>query len=175
MKTDLIMRRTFFLLLLLFAPTLNAQTQQGFDPVVYLSTVKIHQYYGQGNIRVPEGMNTSMIDSVVSNNMTLGFSILLTSDSAGAWKLWLDFDADRYYRPRLTRIFAQRPVGPDEQAAFAELRQWVEAVQKRNLGEVSQENEDTVSWPWLQRTDYALTIRRVDSGTGVWLTLDLSR
>lgn len=172
------MRSTFYLfqlLLLLFPPALSAQTQQGFDPVVYLSTVKIHQYYGQGNIRIPEDMNSAMVDSVVSNNMTLGFSVLLSSDSAGTWKMWLDFDADRYYRPRLTRIFAQRPVGKDEYAPFAELRQWVEAVQKSNLGNVAHESEELVSWPWLRRTGYVLTIRSVDSETGAWLTLDLSR
>lgn len=174
------MRSTFSPLqffLLLFPLTLPAQTQQDYDPVVYLSTVKIHQYYGQGNIRVPEGMNSAMVDSVVSNNMTLGFSMLLSSDSAGAWTMWLDFDSDRYYRPRLTRIFAQRPVGKDEHAPFTELRQWVEAVQKPNIGDVAHESEeeDLVSWPWLRRTDYYLTIRRVDSETGAWLTLDLSR
>lgn len=169
------MRSTFSLILLLVSLAFPAKAQQDFDPVVFLSTLKIHQYYGQGNIRVPEGMNSVMIDSVVSNNMTLGFSVLLSSDSAGAWKMWLDFDADRYYRPRLTRIFAQRPVGKDENAPFAELRQWVEAVQKPNIGEAVQETEDLVSWPWQRRTEYYLTIRRVDSEPGVWLTIDLSR
>ena len=169
------MRSTFSLLLLFVLLVFPARAQQAFDPVVYLSTLKIHQYYGQGNVRVPEGMHAVMVDSVVSNDMTLGFSILLSSDSAGAWKIWLDFDADRYYRPRLTRIFAQRPVGREENAPFAELRRWVTAVQQPNLGEVARESEDLVSWPWMQRTDYYLTIRRVHSDAEVWLTLDLSR
>lgn len=161
------------LFLLLFPAAGSAQTSQ-FDPVVFLSTLNIYQYYGRGNVRVPEGMQSSLVDSVVSNSMTVAFSMLLQTDSADTWKMWLDFDADRYYRPRLTRIFAQRPVGEKEIDPFSKLRDWVETVQKGNIGERVTDEEGTVSWQWMKRTDYYLTIRKVATDTGDWLTLSLA-
>ncbi|MBN1448212.1 MAG: hypothetical protein JXA28_09805, partial [Bacteroidetes bacterium] len=153
-------RGPVFLVILLLLP-LSARSQLRFDPVVFLSTVNIHQYYGEGNIRVPDGVHSRLVDSVYSNNTTVGFSMLLSTDSTGAWTVWLDFDADRYSRPRLSRIFAQRPVGEEEVGAFPELRRWIETVQRANIGQAVQEDEDVVAWPWQRRTDYWLTIRRL--------------
>jgi hypothetical protein len=165
--------RVFFAFVLVLP--VSASSQVRFDPVVFLSTVSIHQYYGEGSIRVPDGVYSRLVDSVSSNDMTVGFSMLLSSDSAGAWTVWLDFDADRYNQPRLSRVFAQRPVGAEEVGAFPELRHRVETVQSANIGEAVQEDEDLVSWPWQRRTDYSLTIRRLRTEGGAWLTLDVSR
>ncbi|MBN1449002.1 MAG: hypothetical protein JXA28_13815, partial [Bacteroidetes bacterium] len=82
---------------------------------------------------------------------------------------------DRYSRPRLSRIFAQRPVGGEEVGAFPELRRWIETVQRANVGQAVQEDEDVVAWPWQRRTDYWLTIRRLRIDGDAWLTLDISR
>jgi len=169
------MRSFFLTLLLLFVVNGqgNAQTQT-FDPAVFLSTVKIHQYYGHGNVRIPDGMRAVLVDSVFSDRTTVAFSLRIEPDSGSGWTTWLDYDVDRYYRPCLTRVFAQRKILPDEEKAFARFRGWVENVQKKTLGTAREKGTHTVSWPWLTRTDYALEIRQVEQEGQSWLTLSLA-
>lgn len=161
-------------LVLTAAPGRGAAQSQAFDPAVFLSTVNIHQYYGHGNVRVPDGMRAMLVDSLFTDRTCVAFSMRLVPDSGAGWTLWLDFDADRYYRPRLTRVFAQRPVDPGDGEAFTRFRDWVAKVQRRNIGDIAVDSEDHAAWPWQRRTGYRLEIRRVTQEGDPWLTLSLA-
>lgn len=157
------------------ADSASHSQSHGFDPAVFLSTLRINQNFGEGNVRVPKGTRATLVDSVFSNDLCVYFSMRLEPDSGEGWSTWLDFDADRYYRPLLTRIFAQRRVPEGQDDPLQKFRAWVEVVQKNNLGEATADDGTHVSWPWLTRTAYALTIRLVEEQGERWLTLSLAR
>jgi hypothetical protein len=156
------------------ADSASRSQSHGFDPVVFLSTLRINQYFGEGKVRIPQGMRVTLVDSAFSNDICVYFSMRLEPDSAEGWTTWLDFDADRYYRPRLSRIFAQRRLPEGQEDAFQKYRAWVEVVQKSNLGEATVREDAIVSWPWLTHTAYTLTIRRIEEQGAHWLTLSLA-
>lgn len=169
------MRAYVFLLFFSLAlPGQGVAQGQAFDPAVFLSTVNVHQYYGHGNVRVPDGMRAILVDSLFTDRTCVGFSMRLEPDSGTGWTLWLDFDADRYYRPRLTRVFAQRAVDPADEDAFTRFREWVAKVQRRNIGDIVVDLDDHAAWPWQRRTDYRLDIRHVSQKGRPWLTLSLA-
>ncbi|MFZ1730214.1 MAG: hypothetical protein WBQ23_07420 [Bacteroidota bacterium] len=146
-----------------------------FDPAVFFSTVIINQMYGQDGIDTPAGMRKSLVDSIWANERPIGFSIRLDPESGEGWQMWLDYDADVYYRPRLFRLLAQRPMAKDKTDAFETYRDWVAAVQKDNIGAVVKESPEQIIWPWLTRTSYFLTLK-MESLNGVpWLLLVLQR
>ncbi|MCB2206504.1 hypothetical protein KQI65_17300 [bacterium] len=147
---------------------------QRFDPAVFLGSVHINQRFGHGNVRVPGNMHMEMVDSLFTGSSCIGFSMRLSPDSGDGWTMWLDYDVDRYYRPFLMRVFAQRPVGENESDAFPEYRDFVAKVQKSNLGEMKEKGENEVAWQWMRRTAYELSIQRVQKEGGQWLTLSLA-
>jgi len=155
--------------------TPTATGGSNFDPVVFLSTLKINQFHGRGNIRPPTGTRAVLVDSVRSNEMTIGFSMFIEPDSGDGWNMWIDFDADRYYRPRLVRVFAQRRVEDGERDAFSALQNWVQAVQGKNIGDPAESDEGVVRWPWLRNTDYYLVVRSIQQHDSQWLTMALDR
>jgi len=157
------------------ADSASHSQSHGFDPAVFLSTLRINQNFGEGNVRIPKGTRATLVDSVFTNDLCVYFSMRLEPDSGEGWSTWLDFDADRYYRPLLTRIFAQRRVEDGQDNPLQKFRDWVEVVQQRNLGEATVDDDACVSWPWLTRTAYALTIRLVEEQGERWLTLSLAR
>ena len=75
-----------------------------------------------------DGMRAVLADSLFTDRTCVGFSMRLEADSGAGWTLWLDFDVDRYYRPRLTRVFAQRAVDPAATSSPRERRNWCSAV-----------------------------------------------
>lgn len=148
---------------------------RNFDPVVFLSTLKINQHFGQGKIRPPRDTRVALVDSIKSNQMTVGFSMLIAPDSGDGWNMWIDFDADRYYRPRLVRVFAQRRVKEDEEDAFPAFRKWVQVVQAKNFGDPVEESATHLRFPSLRNTDYWLIIRSIIQDGAEWLTMSLDR
>ncbi len=146
-----------------------------FDPAVYFSSVHINQMYKEGNIRTPDGMRVAYVDTIWSNSRAIAFSMQLEPEISEGWQMWLDFDADVYYRPRLVRMLAQRPIGLDKTEAFKTYREWVSTVQKLNIGTPSIDKPGEVSWPWLRRTSYYLTLKQESLDGTPWLLLVLQR
>jgi hypothetical protein len=155
--------------------TLDKQlnTAARFDPAVFLSTLHINQIYIDGKIRTPAGMRSTFVDTIWSNQRALAFSIRLEPESGEGWQMWLDFDADVYYRHRLIRILAQRRMGEKRTDAFETYRDWVATVQKHSIGAAVNEKAGQVSWPWLTRTSYYLTLRQELADGVPWLLLVL--
>ncbi|MBE0644535.1 MAG: hypothetical protein IH600_10690 [Bacteroidetes bacterium] len=178
--------KVFFIALLLFPGLMLAQTashgmlesaakSQRFDPAVYFSTVHINQMYGHGDFPTPEGMRMTLVDTIWANQRALGFSMQFTPVDGTGWQMWLDFDADVYYRPRLVRIIAQRPIEKGKTDAFASYRDWVSSVQSKNIGAPVMKEAERVRWPWLTRTAYFLTLKQESLDDAPWLLLVLQR
>jgi hypothetical protein len=146
-----------------------------FDPAVYFSEVQINQMYGAGNFHTPDGWRMSLVDTIWANERAIGFSMRLDPESGAGWMLWLDFDADVYYRPRLVRVLAQCPVVKGTTDAFMNYRDWVAAVQQKNIGAAVTNKAGQVTWPWLTRTSYYLTLKQESLDGVPWLLLVLQR
>lgn len=146
-----------------------------FDPAVFFTSVRINQMYGHGNIDTPEGMQVAFVDTIWSNERAIGFSMRFDPMTGTGWRMWLDFDADIYYRPRLVRMLAQRPMENKQTGAFTTFRDWVATVQERNIGAPVTDTPDLVSWPWLTRTSYFLTLKQESLDGASWLLLVLQR
>ncbi len=153
----------------------QAAASSRFDPAVYFATVHINQMYGHGDFPKPEGMRETFADTILSNDRVIGFSMQFMPKQGPGWQLWLDFDVDVYYRPRLVRMLAQRPIEKGKTDAFASYRDWVVSVQKKNIGATEELGTRHVRWPWLTRTSYFLTLREESLEGTPWLLLLLQR
>ncbi len=169
-------------LLLAQAPAKNqaALSQKGretasFDPAEYFSSLRINQMYGNGEFAKPEGMTVAFEDSIRSNERAIGFSMHFTPQSGSGWQIWLDFDADVYYRPRLVRMLAQRPLAEGEDGTFAAYRERVSSVLATDIGAPEDIDDGYVRWPWLTRTSYYLSLRETSLDETPWLLLVLQR
>lgn len=163
-------------LLILFTPVFfaavpgAAQSSPGrADPALYFAMVHLGKLWDPNAFVQPPGTERSLVDTMYSNNVVVGFSVRDVDTAKAGWTFWMDFDADRYMQPRLARVIAQGPCTGDCRKDLPRLAAWLETVLGKALGPRRTGSDGVIRWQWTARGEYEFSARRARrSSTGTW-------
>lgn len=164
------MRQRVFISLFLFAASASfafaQQAAQPFDPVPFFSRLRVGQEWAEGMFFRPSGTMVSMADSILDNHFLMAVTMHIDDPDSTGWKLNMFFDADRYGRPRLVRGFGRRHMLHPMQEDFIKLATRVDTVMRQKVTARQDASPQVVTWRWLQKEDYVLTLGRMDAADG---------
>lgn len=166
--------RTALLLVLLFAGVSAAAQERSdrFDPVTYVGTLSLFRQWTDNAFLVPPHAVRSFRDTIHANGAVVAFTVTHTDSLPGGWTLHMDFDPDRFGAIRLVRIHGRKIAAEGGADEFVRLDAWIQALLGKRIMD-RQEAADAVTWRWMARPEYALSIRRQPGDAAAVLTLRL--
>ena len=148
-----------------------------FDAIAFLGTLALNREWTEGAFVQPPNTVRAYIDSLYSNSELVAFTVRYSDSGRTGWRLWMDFDADRFRALRLVKVFAQKENPDSGLESYDKLVSWVEHLLAKKIMEKEKPGDVVAAWRWMARPDYKLTVKLVPDGSnsGSYLTVRLDR
>jgi hypothetical protein len=144
--------------LLLGIVTQGAVFAQSFDPINELKSVLINRDYSQENFPETPGMLRAFLDSMQIDGVLQAFTIYEYESRKEGWKIWKDFDADRFRVPRLTAVVMRYSVPRNAAKQWRAIRDSINEQLKTRTCDFKAVSEKMCKWEWIPRSGYVLEL-----------------
>ncbi len=170
--------RTFipFLALLVSLCTVAAQAPSSaprVDPISYLQKLYINKIFSMENNPLPVGMRRMFVDTIRVDGIVKGFTTIDVEGRRNGWRVWMDFDADRWNDCRLTAVRMRQTPATDARKVVTALWSAVEKRMVDQVGKGRKVDTNTMNWDWIPRFMYRLTIRLEPKGKSGEVVIEL--